>query len=259
MSIDTTTGVGPPHTMYVSSRGRVGSNTATSLPFDSGYYQGNDDDGSATAPQVASGRATVATSTQRSKFVRNNDIKDDDITDTNVVKPKTKHVIEGTKDYNSIMKDATAALSTKFGVAKHMIVTADDLEALLGNQIKSLCIQHSILQLILCSPEGHQHCKHYGFMSILFIPNFKAPNLNQTQSSDPSDWWDELETNLWEDWDKITKRQATSWQYFINKHFSDKDRASSFGLYVFLVNSSSAELNKETKNTFNKLHKNRKG
>ena len=153
----------------------------------------------------------------------------------------------------------TAALSTKFGVAKHMIVTAEDSDSPSGNNIKSLCIQHSILQLILCSHEAHQRCKRYDFMSILLIPNFKTPNLAQTHPMDPSDWWDESETNLWEDWDKITKRQATSWQYCINKRFSDKDRTSSRWLYVFLVNSCSAELNKEIEKKFDKLHKNQKG
>ena len=53
------------------------------------------------------------------------------------------------------MKDATVALSVKFGVAKHMIVTADGLDAPSGNNYKSLCIQHSILQLVFCSHEGH--------------------------------------------------------------------------------------------------------
>ena len=72
------------------------------------------------------------------------------------------------------MKDATAALLTKFGIAKHMIVTADGLDAPSGNPIKSLCIQHSILQLILCLHEGHQCSKCYDFMSILLIPNFKS-------------------------------------------------------------------------------------
>ena len=69
-------------------------------------------------------------------------------------------------------------------------------EALLGYQTKSLRIQNFILWLILHSHEGHQHCKCYDFMSILFIPNFKAPNINQTQLLDHYDWWDESKTNL---------------------------------------------------------------
>ena len=96
-------------------------------------------------------------------------------------------------------------------------------------------------------------------MSILLIPNFKTPNLAQTHLVDPSDWWDELETNLWEDWDKITERKVTSWQYCINKCFFDEDRTSTHWLYVFLVNSCNAELNKEIEKKFDKLHKNRKG
>lgn len=179
MSIDTSTRIGPPPTMYVLPRGRTGNNTTTLIPSDSGYDQGNDDDASVAAPLVANGKATAATGTQLSKFVCSDDTKDDDIANTNAVVLKTKHGTEGTKDYNSIMNDATAALSTKFGVSKHMIVTADGLDALSVNNIKLLCIQHSILQLILCSHEGHQGCKHYDFMSILLMPNFKTPSLKE--------------------------------------------------------------------------------
>ena len=96
-------------------------------------------------------------------------------------------------------------------------------------------------------------------MSILLIPNFKTPNLNQAQSFDPSDWWGESETNLWVDWDKSNKRRATSWQYCINRRFSDEDRTSSCWLNVYLINSCSAELNKEIDKKFNTLHKNQKG
>ena len=202
VSIDPAGGIGPPPTMCVSPRGKSGANLAAILPGS----EGDDDAGTA-----AEGITTTTAGSQRSKFVRSSDISDDDIADTDVVVPKTKRGTEGTKDYNSIMKDATAALSTKFGVAKHMIVTPDGAESPSGNNIKSVHIQHSILQLILRSHEAHQRCKRYDFMSILLIPNFKIPSLAQIHPSDPSEWWDESETNLWEDWDKVTERQATSW------------------------------------------------
>ena len=77
-------------------------------------------------------------------------------------------------------------------------------------------------------------------MSILLIPKFK-----NTPSAEPSDWWDESEVNLWEDWDQILERQALSWQNCINKRFSNEDHTSSVWLVVFLVNSSSPELKKK--------------
>ena len=91
--------------------------------YDDEESEGDDDDGTAVE------EIPPAVGSQRSKFVRSSDIADDDIPDTDVVVPKTKRGTEGTKDYNSIMKDATAALSTKFGVAKHMIVTPDGAES----------------------------------------------------------------------------------------------------------------------------------
>ena len=178
VSIDTAGGIGPPPIMYMSPRGNSGANLAAVL-------SGGDEEVSAEVDQLAAKEVTPAAGTQRSKFVRREDIADDDIADTDVVVPKTKRGTEGTKDYNSIMKDATTSLSTKFGVAKHMIVTAEDSDSPLGNNVKNLRIQHSILQLILRSHEAHQRCKRYDFMSILLIPNFKTPNLAQTHPDGP--------------------------------------------------------------------------
>ena len=191
---------------------------------------------------------------QKSKFVLTADISDEDIKDTNVLVPKDRRGAEGSKDYNSIMKMATEALSTKFGVAKHKIVTTEGADSSSGNHTKSLRIQNSICDLIIRAHEGQQRCKRYDFMSILLIPNFKP-----SSSADPSDWWDESEINLWEDWDKISERQAISWQYCINKRFSEEDRTSSVWLMVFLVNSCSPELNKEIEKKLDKLPNNQRG
>lgn len=48
--IGTSSGIGPPLPMYVFPRGKTGSDTTTSLPFDSGYDQGNIYDASVAAP-----------------------------------------------------------------------------------------------------------------------------------------------------------------------------------------------------------------
>jgi len=211
--------------------------------------------GGGAIPSLSLGQQNQAPkSTQKSKFVLTADIPDEDIKDTNVLVPKDKRGAEGSKDYNSIMKMATEALSTKFGVAKHKIVTTEGADSSSGNHTKSLRIQNSICDLILRAHEGQQRCKRYDFMSILLIPNFKP-----SSSADPSDWWDESEINLWEDWDKISERQAISWQYCINKRFSEEDRTSSVWLMVFLVNSCSPELNKEIEKKLDKLPNNQRG
>ena len=91
-------------------------------------------------------------------------------------------------------------------------------------------------------------------MVILLIPNFK-----DTTSCEPSDWWDESETNLWEDWDKISEHQAISWQYCVNKRFSLEYRTSSVWLMVFLTSSCSTELHKEIEKKLEKLPNNQRG
>ena len=91
VSINTAGGIGPPPTMYILPRGKSGANLAAVLP-------GGDEEVSAEVHQLAAEEVTSAAGTQRSKFVRREDIADDDIADTDVVVPKTKRGTEGTKD-----------------------------------------------------------------------------------------------------------------------------------------------------------------
>ena len=192
--------------------------------------------------------------TQRSKFALDTAIPDDQIEDSDVVIPKEKRGSEGFKHYNSIMEMATKALDKKFGVPKHKIVTPDGAEASSGNQTKSLCIQNTIMDLLLRVSEGLHRSKRMDFMDILQVPAFV-----NTKSQDPQDWWDKTETNMWTDWDSIDERQAKSWQWCINKFFAKDDRTSSKWLKVFLVNSCTPELQKEVDKKYNKLKKSEKG
>ena len=66
--------------------------------------------------------------------------------------------------------------------------------------------------------------------------------MGKTLSTDPADWWDESETNIWEDWDLLSETQVRAWQYSVNKRFSDEDRVASRWLQSFVYNSSTDEL-----------------
>ena len=92
--------------------------------------------------------------TQRSKFALQIPIPDEDIQDSDVVIPKNAREEKGSKHYTSIMETATKALDNKFGVPKHKIVTSDGAAASSGNQTKSLCIQQTVMDLLLCVEEG---------------------------------------------------------------------------------------------------------
>ena len=196
----------------------------------------------------------AAPGTQKAKFKLANEIPDEDIEDSDVVIPKEQRGPVGSKHYNSNMDTATKALDNKFGVPKHKIVTPDGAEASSGNQTKSLRIQNTIMDLMLRLSEGHHRSKRMDFMDILLVPK-----LLNSSSPDARDWWDESETNLWTDWDSISERQAISWQWCVNKFFSEEDRISSRWLKIFLVNSSTPELRKEVDKKYDKLDKSKKG
>ena len=87
--------------------------------------------------------------TQRSKFVLEHDVPDEEISDSDVVIPKDKRGDEGLKHWNSIMETATRALTKQFGVSKHKIVTPEGAEVSSGNHTKSLRIQNTIMDLLL--------------------------------------------------------------------------------------------------------------
>jgi len=119
--------------------------------------------------------------TQRSKFVLEHDVPDEEISNSDVVILKDKRGDEGSKHWNSIMETATRALTKQFGVSKHKIVTPEGAEASSENHTKSLRIQNTIMDLLLRVDEGLHRCKRVDFMDILLIPNF-----NKTPSNDPA-------------------------------------------------------------------------
>ncbi len=91
------------------------------------------------------------------------------------------------------------------------------------------------------------------FMDIYTI----ADMTGDTLSSDPADWWNQSETNTWEDWDLLSDTQVQAWQYSINKRFGDEDRVASRWLQSFVHNSLTDELRLAAhKNTTNCLRTN---
>jgi hypothetical protein len=171
-----------------------------------------------------------------------------------VVIAKDMHGAKDLKHYISIMEIATKALDNKFGVPKHNIVTDEGANTSSGNQTKSLCIQQTIMDLFLWVQKGLHCLERMVFMDILKVPAFV-----NTTSTNPQNWWDESETNMWTDWDSIDERQAVTWQWCINKFFSEEDCTSSTWLKVFLVNSCTPELRKEVDKKYAKLDNSKKG
>ena len=102
--------------------------------------------------------------------------------------------MEGDRAFNKNMEMATVALHPKFGVAKHRIVTRfSDTDE--DNQTKSQHVHPSIVSILHRVKEGHTRSVHMDFMDICTI----ADMTGNTSSSDPADWWNQSETNIWED------------------------------------------------------------
>ena len=131
------------------------------------------------------------------------------------------------------MEMATVALHPKFGVANHIIVTHfSDTDK--DNQTKFQHVQESIVSILHRVKEGQTISVCMDFMDICTI----ADMTGNTSSSDPADWWNQSETNIWEDWDLLSDTQVRAWQYSVNKRFSDEDRVASRWLQSFVHNSS---------------------
>ena len=111
--------------------------------------------------------------------------------------------MEGDRAFNKNMEMATAALHPKFGVAKHRIVTCfSDTDK--DNQTKFQNVQESIVSILHRVKEGHTRSIRMDFMDICTI----ADMTGNTSSNDPADWWNQSETNIWEDWDLLTDTQV---------------------------------------------------
>ena len=76
------------------------------------------------------------------------------------------------------------------------------------------------------------------FMEVCTLPKLEG-NL---ESDLPEDWWDESETNVWVDFDKLDYETVLSWQYSINKRSSVENRIASRFLKEFVYNSSTDSL-----------------
>ncbi len=152
------------------------------------------------------------------------------------------------------METATKALNKNFDVPKHKIMTPNGAEASLGNKTNTLCIQNTIMDMLLCVQDGLHHSKWMDFMDMLLVPNFV-----NTNSTDPRDWCYESETNVWTNWDSIDDCREISWKRCINKFFCNDNLTSRKWLKMFLVNSCMTELQKEIDKKYNKLNKSQKG
>eukprot|EP00956_Cyclotella_meneghiniana_P005534 scaffold7111_cov22-Cyclotella_meneghiniana.AAC.1 len=149
------------------------------------------------------------------------------------------------------MAMATAALAEKFGVASHRV--SSNVEE--GDHSSRQYIQQTVVSILDRVQEGHQRSKMMDFMDICTLPKLSG----DLRSTNPVDWWDESETNIWTDWDRCSITQVKAWQFSINKRFSPQDQTASIWLYLFVYNSSTHALRTEVNKKYNRIRKNQRG
>ncbi len=100
------------------------------------------------------------------------------------------------------MSMATVGLPEKFGVARHKIVFGGGE----GDQPKSAHVQQVISIIIHWVKEGLQFIRAKDLMDICTV-SVRGGYLG---SSNPHNWSDDSEINIWVDWDHCTKELGGS-------------------------------------------------
>ena len=177
---------------------------------------------------------TRSRKTQASKFVQ--DTPDSDIEDGDIILKKEDFGIPGTTEYRKNMTLATEALETSFGVTGEGMIDRIGGEQD-GDQKGFRHVQRIISDMNHRVDEAHKRCKAFDLMDICNIAGLKP-----STSSNCKKWFDETETNMWTDSDKLTLQQVTCWQYALNTKFSKEDRIASRWLKEFIYNSSTDAL-----------------
>jgi hypothetical protein len=167
--------------------------------------------------------------------VRNDDVPDSEMLEGQVVLRHEDYGEPGSTEYRKNMQMATYPFAEKLGVAKHKIAGggAED-----GDQTKFMHIQQAIESILHRVKEGLQRSKSMDWMEICTLPRMKG-NL---YSSNPADWWDTSQINIWSDWEKTSEKEVRAWQYCINKRFSSENCTASTWLKEFVYNSSTDAL-----------------
>ncbi len=101
-------------------------------------------------------------------FVDSSPISEFDFAKNEVIIPKNKYGIEGSKEYLSAYALATAALSPKLGAAKHFVTKTEDSEADMGNAVYRN-IQEQFVGNYSKIDDAQKNCIGYDFLEIVLV------------------------------------------------------------------------------------------
>eukprot|EP00956_Cyclotella_meneghiniana_P032410 scaffold89146_cov64-Cyclotella_meneghiniana.AAC.1 len=189
--------------------------------------------------------------TQRSKFVRDEDLGEEFMFEVDVTLRKQDYGEPGSSEYRKNKEMATRTLTKKFGVARHKIVSGAEE----GDVSKHMHVQQVIVSILHRVKEGHERSKQMDFMDLCKLADFSG----DTSSPNCVDWWGHKEINIWTDWELLTKEHVRAWQYSVNRRFSDEDRIASSWLKEFVYNSSTDSLRTAVDKKYSKLDIDQRG
>ena len=210
---------------------------------------------SALADRNAATRSSSRPSTSNAQSNRVRWLDDTEPDNTNasssVLVPRNVRGTKGTRDYDSNLRGATAAIDTPLGVPKHF-VSAKDGEVESGDQKNHQYIQETFVGNLEKVDAVAKRLTKYDMRYLFRVPRLldeHAGSASRMFSSNPDD-----DVDLLVHWDKITSfKHVCLYQQMINKRLPDVDKDTNAWALAFFENSSTAELKRRISNQLDRL------
>ena len=197
------------------------------------------------------------THSQKSKFVRQSDIPDKDLVNSQLILHQENYGDPATnsKTYNANMKLATQPLSVLLGVTDgHKIIPSSCGGGHEQDQKDFVHIQTRLMTTKQKVDESEEWAEECDFTDICYYSKLKG-----VESDRCVDWWDGSSNNIFKTWDMLSFGEAYAWQESINRTFSDSNRTASLWLRIFVYGSSTESLRAAVKNKYSKLPPSQQG
>jgi len=164
-----------------------------------------------------------------------------------VVVPKDKRGDPGSKQRGIHYSGATLALESKFGAARHFVVTSREGES-------DSDLYHNIEEMYVGNLHQVKMFKERTTKYNMLEP-LSAPIMIDISTADPGARWggEETKRNLLDHWSQVSLVEVLAFQSDTNEYASDEDMASSDWIKDLLTNSSADELSQQVDEKFEKL------
>ena len=176
-------------------------------------------------------------------------VEDNMLLENNIILPKDKRGLPGSKEYKSAYAAATESMEVKFGAPHHFVSSRDGEDAEAGNQTENKQVQELLVSNIAKVKAAQLRAEQYDMMAVVQVQSIK-----NARAKIPSEMFDADETkNLFQHGTSMKCDHILLWQYTINKWGSAEDRQSSKWLQSFLFRSSTQDLRDRVESQYKRL------